>query len=137
MPFTPSIAIHTTLALSAVAIGPLALWTRMGRTQRPRWHRAVGYAWVTCLIGAALSALFIPSERMPLLWGYGPIHVLILVTAFFLWRAFAYLAQGNVQGHRKTMQGLYIGACAITGLLTLLPQRLLGQVVWGQWLGWV
>lgn len=137
MTFTPNIAIHTTFALSAVVLGPFALWTRMGHTQRPRWHRAAGYAWVTCMVGAALSALFIPSQTMPLLLGYGPIHLLIVVTGIFLWRAFAYLAQGNTEGHRKTMQRLYIAACVITGLFTLMPQRLLGQLVWGQWLGWL
>lgn len=137
MPFTPTVAIHTTFALSAVALGPFALWTRLGQTVRPRWHRAAGYAWVTCLTGAALSAAFIRSERMPLWQGYGPIHLLIVVTFFYLWRGFACLAQGNTEGHRKTMQRLYIAACVVTGLFTLLPQRTLGQLVWGQWLGWV
>ncbi len=137
MQFTPIIAIHTTFALSAVLLGPFALWTRMGQTVRPRWHRAVGYAWVTCMVGSALSAGFIHSEELPHWRGYGPIHLLILLTFFALWRAFACLAQGNIDGHRKTMQRLYITACAVAGLFTLLPQRTLGQLVWGQWLGWI
>lgn len=137
MPFTPIVAIHTSFALSAVVLGPFALWTRMGRTVRVRWHRAAGYVWVTCMLGTALSALFIHSDTLPHWQGYSPIHLLILVTIFYLWRAFAYLAQGNVEGHRKTMQRLYISACVVTGLFTLLPQRAMGQLVWGQWLGWL
>lgn len=137
MPMSPVIAIHTTFALSAVVLGPFALWTRMGRSVRPRWHRAAGYAWVTCMSGAALSAAFIQSERMPLWHGYGPIHLLILVVFLSLWRAFTDLAQGHTEGHRKTMQWLYICACVVTGLFTLLPQRSLGQRVWGEWLGWL
>ena len=31
----------------------------------------------------------------------------------------------------------YLGACVAAGLLTLLPSRTLGQLVWGQWLGWL
>ena len=137
MGFTPITAIHTTFALSALALGPAALWTRLGATTRPRWHRAAGYAWVTCMLGAALSALFIRSQLAWSLWGMGPIHLLIALTVFALAKAFVYLHQGNVQGHRKTMQSLYLYACVVTGLFTLLPGRLLGQQVWGQWLGWL
>lgn len=137
MGFTPTTAIHTTFALSALALGPVALWTRLGSRVRPRWHRAAGYAWVTCMAGAALSALFIRSTSVWSLGGWSPIHLLIVLTLFMLVRAFVYLHQGHTQGHRQTMQGLYLYACIVTGLFTLLPGRLLGQLVWGQWLGWL
>ncbi len=38
------IAVHMSLARSAVAIGPLVLWTRLGSITRPQLHRALGYA---------------------------------------------------------------------------------------------
>ncbi len=134
---TPTIAVHMSLALSAIAIGPWVLWSRMGATLRPQLHRALGYAWVTCMLGAALTGLFIRDFRLPNLWGYTPIHLLIPLTLFSLYRAFRYLAQGNIPGHRKTMQWLYFNACIVTGIFTLLPGRFLGQLVWGQWLGWI
>lgn len=137
MTFTPNIAIHTTFALSALALGPVALWSRLGARVRPRWHRAAGYAWVTCMLGTALSAVFIRSQLPWTLWGWGPIHLLIVLTVFSLVRAFVYLHQGQPQGHRKTMQTLYVMACIVTGLFTLLPSRLLGQQIWGEWLGWM
>jgi len=137
MNFTPVIAIHTTFALSALALGPVALWSRLGRAVRPRWHRAAGYAWVTCMLGAALSALFIRSSLAWSVWGFSPIHLLIGLTVLALIRAFVDLHQGNIPGHRQTMQSLYLYACIVTGLFTLLPGRLLGQLVWGQWLGWL
>ena len=40
MQMTPLIAVHMTAALAATATGPIALWARRGRTQRPRLHRA-------------------------------------------------------------------------------------------------
>lgn len=137
MGLTPIIAIHTTFALSAVALGPLALWARLGSTMRPRCHRAAGYAWATCILGAALSALFIRSRFAWSVWGWSPIHLLIGLTVLGLVRAFVYLHQGKVQGHRKAMQSIYICACIVTGLFALLPGRLLGQWVWGSWLGWL
>lgn len=80
MQLTPTIAVHLSLALSAVAIGPWVLWTRLGATTRPQLHRALGYAWVTCMLGAALTGVFIRDFRLPNLWGYTPIHLLIPLT---------------------------------------------------------
>lgn len=135
MQLTPTIGVHIALALMATAIGPVALWARLGRRVRPQVHRAFGYAWVTCMLGVALTGLFIRDFRLPNLGGYTPIHLLIPVTLLSLWRAFRSLAQGNIMGHRKTLQWLYGWACVVSGLFTLLPQRYLGQFIWGQWLG--
>lgn len=132
---TPLIAIHLTAALGAVATGPVALWARKGATQRPRLHRAFGYAWVTLMTIAAISALFIPAQVAPLIANMGPIHALSFVTLGMLALSFWFLAKGNITGHRKTMQRLYFGACGVAGAFTLLPGRFLGNLVWGQWLG--
>jgi uncharacterized membrane protein len=135
MQLTHTIAIHMTAALGALLTGPIALWARKGAVKRPRLHRAFGYAWVTLMIIAAVSAVFIRDYRLPNLGGYTPIHLLIPFTLGMLVFAFRYLLQKNIEGHRKTMQGLYFGACIGAGAFTLLPNRYLGQLVWGQWLG--
>lgn len=80
MQLTPTIAIHITFATSAVVLGPFALWARLGSRVRPRWHRAFGYAWVTCMLGAATSGIFIRDDQLPNINGYTPIHLLIPVT---------------------------------------------------------
>ena len=103
MPITPAIAIHLAAALAATAIGPIALWTRLGRQPRPRPHRAAGYSWIHLLIPFTLSQLLLS------------------------WRA---LRRGNLAAHRKTMQGLYVGACLVAGAFALLPGRLLGNWLW-------
>jgi uncharacterized membrane protein len=132
MQLTPLIAVHMTAALAAIATGPIALWARRGGTQRPKLHRAFGYAWVTLMLVAATSAIFIPSrDGFPHLGPFGPIHLLVLVVYFSLFGAFWFLAKGDIRGHRKTMQGLYIGACVVAGGFTLLPSRYLGNLVWG------
>ena len=129
---TPIIAIHVAAALSAVVIGPFALWARLGMTKRPRLHSAFGYAWVTVMLMTALSAIFIKgTSNIPRWMGYSPIHLLILVVFFSLLGAFWFLAKGNIRGHKKTMIGLYLGACIITGAFTLLPTRLMNQWVFG------
>jgi uncharacterized membrane protein len=135
MQLTPTIAIHLSAALSALAIGPLALWARLGRQQRPWLHRAAGYAWVTLMLVTAISALFIRDFQLPNWRGYTPIHLLIPLTFSGLFGAFWYLSRRQIQRHRWTMQSLYWMACVTAGAFTLLPNRYLGQLVWGQWLG--
>ena len=130
MQLTPVIAIHMAAAIGAVVLGPVALWTRKGRTQRPKLHRAFGYAWVTLMIVTAVSALFIRDFRLPNLAGYTPIHLLVPATLLSLFGAFWYLARGDIAGHRSTMQKLYLGACLGAGVFTLLPSRYLGQLLW-------
>jgi uncharacterized membrane protein len=125
------IAVHMTAALLAVATGPVALWARRGRAQHPRLHRAFGYAWVTLMVVTAVSALFIRDFTLPNIAGYTPIHLLVPVVFASLFGAFWMLARRNVAGHRKVMQVLYFTACIVAGAFTLLPQRYLGQALWG------
>lgn len=137
MPLTHAMVIHLLAALAALALGPLALWARRGAVQRPRLHRAAGYAWVTLMLVAALSSVFIRDTMMPNIAGFSPIHLFVPVVLFGLFGAFWYLARRNFAGHRATMQGLYFGGCIGAGLFALAPGRYLGNLLWGQWLGWV
>lgn len=137
MQMTPVIAIHMSAALAALAIGPIALWARRSAVQRPRLHRAAGYAWVTLMLACALSALFIRDHDPPNVGGYTPIHLLVPLTFFGLFGAFRALHQGQITRHRQRMRNVYFGACVGAGIFTLLPGRYLGQLVWGQWLGWI
>jgi uncharacterized membrane protein len=105
---------------------------RFSAAQAPGLPRAFGYAWVTLMGVTAVSAIFIRDWDMPNLAGFTPIHLLIPVTLSGLFGAFWFLAKGNIRGHRTTMQGLYFGACVVAGAFTLLPQRYLGNLLWGQ-----
>ena len=132
MQLTPVIAIHLAAAVAATAIGPIALWARKGATQRPRLHRAAGYAWVTLMVLTALSAVFISGSTGPRWAGFGLIHLLIPLTLGMLVMSFIFLARRNIAGHRQAMQRLYIGACVVAGAFTLLPGRYLGHSLWSQ-----
>lgn len=134
---SPIVAVHATAAILAIATGPVALWARRSREQRPKLHRAFGYAWVTLMLVATVSAIFIKAVVGPNWNGWGVIHLLIPVTLLGLTGAFWFLFKGNVNGHRKTMQSLYLGACIVAGAFTLLPGRYLGNLLFQQWLGLV
>jgi uncharacterized membrane protein len=100
--------------------------------QHPKMHRAFGYAWVTLMLVAAVSAMFIRDLRIPNIAGFSPIHLFIPMTLGFLFLAFKRLFEGNIQAHRKYMQGTYIGACLVAGGFTLVPSRYLGNLIWSQ-----
>lgn len=129
MQLTPTIAVHMTAALTALTIGPIAIWMRRGPLQRPKLHRAFGYAWVTCMLIAAISSVFIRDYQMPNVHGYTLIHLFVPLTALGLFRAFRCLHQGDIQGHRKAMVALYVAGCLIPGAFTLLPNRYLGGLL--------
>lgn len=137
MHLTPLIASHMAAAVGAFALGPIVLWTRLGKRIRPWLHRALGYAWTTLLLIAAVSSIFIRDFNLPNIRGYTPIHLLILVTFCSLFFAFRALAKRDYETHRKVMQNLYLGACVVAGGFTLLPSRYLGQLIWHEWLGWL
>jgi len=131
MSLAPEIVLHMSAATGALVTGPVALWARQGAMQRPRLHRAFGYAWVTLMLIAAVSALFIHESRLPKVAGFSPIHLFVPVTLFGLFASFRYLARRNIAKHRQMMQRLYWGACVTPGLFTMLPNRIIGQYFGG------
>ena len=94
-------------------------------------HRWLGWTWVLLMSGAALSSVFIRDHQLPNVLGFTPIHLLTLTVAVLLPLAIVFIKRGNVRGHRRTMQGLYIGGCVVAGLFALLPGRFLGSLLWG------
>jgi uncharacterized membrane protein len=137
MQLTPLVAVHLSAALTALAIGPVAVWARAGGTPHARLHRAFGYAWVTLMVAAALTAVFIRDFRLPNRAGYTPIHILVPVTLLSLVVAFRKLARGDVAGHRRWMQGLYVGGCIVAGAFAFMPGRYLNNLLFGQLLALV
>jgi uncharacterized membrane protein len=127
---SPAIVVHLVLAVAAVLLGPLALLARKG--SRP--HRAFGYAWVTLMLGAAVSSVFIRSFNLPNLLGYTPIHILSVFSVAMIGLALYWVSRRNLRGHQLAMRGVYIGAC-IAGGFAFLPGRYLGDLVWHHALG--
>jgi uncharacterized membrane protein len=132
MSLTPEVTIHMTAAIGALVTGPVALWARRGAGQHPPLHRAFGYAWVTLMVIAAVSAVFIHGSKLPNIAGFSPVHILVPVTLLGLFASFRHLAKGNISKHRQLMRLLYWGACVTAGMFTLLPNRFLGSLLWGQ-----
>jgi uncharacterized membrane protein len=127
----PLVALHLAAAVGALIVGALLMARRKGTFS----HRTLGWSFVVLLGAAALTSAFIRDTGMPNIAGYTPIHLLTVVTAVFLPLGVLHARRGNVQDHRRTMTWLYIGACIVAGLFTLVPGRFLGNLLWHQGLG--
>ena len=121
----PVVFVHAVSMIGATVLGAWLLLGRKGRTA----HRVGGWAWVLLMATAAGTSLFMPT-RFPGVGGFGPIHLLTLLVLVMLptgvWMARAH----RVEGHRRVMQRMYVSACLVAGTFTLLPGRILGQMLW-------
>jgi hypothetical protein len=88
------------------------------------------------LIGStAMASAFIRDYQLPNLGGITPIHAFTVLVAVDLPRGIWQVRHGNVAAHRRSMRRLYIGACVLAGVFTLLPGRFLAQLLWHDALG--
>ena len=129
---TPAVTIHLVFAVGALLLGPFALALRKGS----RWHRAAGYGWVTLMVGAALSSLFVRSHALPNLGGYSVIHLITLATLGGLGLGIWHIVQGRVARHRRVMRMTYL-SLLVAGAFAMAPHRFLGGLLWNQALGLV
>ncbi|MES2958754.1 MAG: DUF2306 domain-containing protein [Pseudomonadota bacterium] len=127
----PLVFFHLLTALAALIVGAFVLAQRKGTAS----HKALGWTWVVLMGSTALASAFIRDYGMPNIAGITPIHAFTLLTAVNLPLGIWHIRQGNVTAHRKSMRGLYIGACVLAGIFTLLPGRFLGNLLWKHTLG--
>ena len=116
---------HAVAALAATVFG---VWQLIGAKGTAR-HRFVGWLFVTAMAYAAITAIAISELK---LWGrFSPIHILIPITLFTLYTSVRHARAGEVKKHARGMISLVILACLVTGAFTLLPGRVMNEVVFG------
>jgi uncharacterized membrane protein len=120
--FTPIILVHMFAAFAALGLGSFIFLRRKGDAA----HRDSGRLWVGLMLATALSSFWIRGNG-----GFSWIHGLSVFTLATLALGIWLAASGNIARHRLVMKNLYVGALVITGLFTLMPQRLLGRALWG------
>ena len=121
----PAIPLHAFAAMAAFALGIVQLAAPKGTLP----HRALGWVWVLLMLAVAGASLFIHEIR---LWGpWSPIHFLSIFTLVSLPLAVFAAHRHRVETHRRAMIFLFVGALVIAGAFTLLPGRIMHQVVFG------
>ena len=119
------IPIHAVAAMAAVILGGLQFYMKKGGIL----HKLIGRTWIGLMIVVSVSSFFIHKIE---LWGaYSPIHLLSVWTIFSLGLAIYYVRVGNIKRHKQVMIALYGFALLLTGLFTLMPGRVMHQIVFG------
>jgi uncharacterized membrane protein len=120
-----AIQVHVFAALAAFIIGCVQMLGRKGVTT----HRVLGWSWVILMLIVAASSFWIVDFR-----NLKPTALILALSALVLVQVPLGVRAARahqVEAHRKTMQGLFLGALLIAGVFTLLPGRLMHQVLFG------
>ena len=120
--FTPVIWIHLFAAIAALALGAMVFLARKGTFL----HRVAGRTWAGLMLVTAVSTFWIRGNG-----SYSWIHLLSVGTLVLLAGVVYAAIKGNIRRHRAGVIGLYSGSLVVAGLFALLPQRLLGKMLWG------
>lgn len=122
---THPIPLHAIMAMIAIILGGIQLSMKKGGAI----HKLLGRIWVGLMLIVAITSFFIHAIR---LWGaYSPIHLLSLWTIFILGVGIYYARVGNIKRHKQVMITLYFFALILTGFFTLMPGRVMHQILIG------
>ncbi len=119
------VIIHTLSAIGALLIGSAQMLLEKGT----RTHKVMGYLWCTLLLWTAISSFWIHEIRM-----FGPwslIHLLSIWALLNIVYALHAARTGRITAHKKAMRGLYFYALILAGVFTLMPGRILNQILFG------
>jgi uncharacterized membrane protein len=120
-----AIQIHAAAAIIALMLG---IWQLAG-PKGTIAHRTLGYLWVAVMAVIAISSFWIRGLNQ---WnGFSWIHLLSIYVLVTLPLAVIAARRGDVRRHRFNMIGLFVGALVVAGFFTLLPGRIMHQVVFG------
>ena len=120
------VTFHALAALTALFLGIF----QIVRPKGTGLHRMIGYIWVTAIISVAISSFWI-SSGFRMVGPFSPIHLLSIFTLVMVTMGIIYARRGQIRNHKRTMIQLFWFALVVTGGFTLLPGRIMHQVVFG------
>ncbi|SIQ24894.1 Uncharacterized membrane protein [Rhizobium sp. RU20A] len=118
-----AVQVHVASVVPAALLGAFLLSNPKGT---PR-HRLIGRIWFVLMVMTALSSFFIHS--FDLLYGFSPIHLISLFVLYASWQAFQAARRGDIRAHRAGVVGMYVWGIGVAGLFTLLPERVMGRLL--------
>ena len=121
----PEIQLHAFAAMAAFALGAVQFAAPKGTLP----HRTLGWLWVALMLVISGSSFLIHGIKM---WGpWSPIHLLSVLTPIMLVIAVLFARAHRVRGHKITMISIFAGALMVAGLFTLVPGRIMHDVLFG------
>ena len=121
----PAIPLHAFAAMGAFVLGLVQFAAPKGTLP----HRTIGFIWVGLMLLVAGSSFWIHQIRLVGPWS--PIHLLSIFTLVMLILGVLAAHGHNVRNHKIAMISIFAGALVIAGLFTLVPGRIMHEVVFG------
>ena len=119
---TPPIPLHAVAALMAMLLGGVQLYLSKGTPL----HKLIGRIWIGLMAVVSLSSFFIYELKI---WGYYRlIHLLSIWVLISLIGGIYFAKIGKIEWHKWTMTLIYFLALILTGIFTLLPERIMNKV---------
>ncbi len=119
------IPLHAVAAMIAIVLGAIQLYMKKGGML----HKMLGRIWVGLMLAVSISSFWIHEIK---LWGlYSPIHLLSVWTIISCGMGVYFARAGKIKSHKVTMVLMYVFALILTGLFTLMPGRVMHQIVFG------
>ena len=119
--FNAVILAHTVAALAAIALGAAMFLARKGTFL----HRVAGRSWVALMLVVAFSSFWIKASG-----NFSWIHLLSVAVPVLLGAGVYFAIRRNFVRHQRMMFGVYAIGLGVAGVFTLLPNRLLGHMLW-------
>jgi len=119
--FNAIILTHTFAALAAIGLGAAMFLARKGTFL----HRVAGRSWVALMLAVAFSSFWIKSSG-----SFSWIHLLSVAVPVLLAAGVYFAIRRNFVRHQRMMFGVYAIGLGVAGVFTLLPNRLLGHMLW-------
>lgn len=114
-----AVMIHLGSVVPALPLGAYVLLRRKG----DRVHKLLGKIWVVLMLVAGVGSFWIGS-------GLSFIHLFSVLVLVSVPISIFAIRRGDVVGHRRAMEGMYIGL-VIAGAFAFIPGRLLGSSLFG------
>ena len=95
-------------------------------------HKLIGRIYMVLMLFTAMVTVLMSAQVGPRLFNhFGFIHLLSVLVLYCVPSAYWAIKNGNVKRHKWSMIGLYIGGLIVAGGFTLMPGRMLGNVLFG------
>ena len=95
-------------------------------------HKLIGRIYMVLMLFTAMVTLLMSAQVGPRLFNhFGFIHLLSVLVLYCVPSAYWAIKNGNVKRHKWSMIGLYIGGLIVAGGFTLMPGRMLGNMLFG------
>ncbi|MCO4837372.1 MAG: DUF2306 domain-containing protein [Oceanospirillaceae bacterium] len=120
--------IHLATIAPAFLMASFIMVTKKGT----KLHKSIGRIYMVLMLFSALITLLMSAQVGPRLFNhFGIIHLLSALVLYCVPSAYWAIKNGNVKRHKQAMIGLYIGGLIIAGGFTLMPGRMLGNLLFG------